>query len=232
MRSAVVVATTVLLRSVGASVNFSGTIASVWTIPTGLTSNTPCDPSLAYDLGCNSWWLRDADWEIYLSVRATMWPLLRSNLGDASGSSVLLYFPAFLADPIHGGVALGRFDAVCSDLATAGLRVIPFIGRPDYFGAGTANDTFNPVLNASALSYLLDRIADIVSRPSVLSISSVVVSFHCSLRCCAYCHHDSPFSRSCTGWAHTATRRLVLRWRFLYTIAPCRLLCTPLAGRT
>lgn len=164
-----------------AGLSFNGTMASVWAIPTGLATSTPCDPRLAYDLGCNSWWLRDADWEVYLSQRGTMWPLLRANLGDNNESGVLLYFPAFLADPMHGGVALGRLDVVCSDLAGAGLRVIPFIGRPDYFGAGAANDTFNPVLDGSALAYLLGRIADIVSRPSVLSATSVVVSSRSAL---------------------------------------------------
>ena len=160
---------------ISSSANFVGTMASVWAIPTGLPSNTPCDTALAYDLGCNSWWLRDADWGVYLSQRDTMWPLLRSNLGDAPNSTAIIYFPAFLADPVHGGVALGRLDVVCADVSSAGLRVIPFVGRPDYFGMGNANDTFNPVLNATALSYLIARISDIVSRPTVTSVSSVVV---------------------------------------------------------
>jgi hypothetical protein len=163
-------------------VDFAGTMASVWAIPTGLANSTPCDQTLSYDLGCNSFWLRDSDWGVYISQRGTMWPLLRSNLGNTPGSTVLLYFPAFLADPKHAGVALGRFDIVLRDLSSIGLRVIPFIGRPDYFGSGNKNETSNPVLDSTALDYLVARIYDIVSRPIVRATASVVVRFKVAVR--------------------------------------------------
>jgi hypothetical protein len=96
-----------------------------------------------------------------------MWPLIRYGLGDAPGATVILYFNAFLADPMHNGVALGRLDAVIGDVGAAGMRVLLFIGRPDYFGAGNASQTWNPVLNATARGYLLTQVAAIVGRPSV-----------------------------------------------------------------
>ena len=151
------------------------TLASVWQFPVGLPSPTPCDASLSFDLGCNSFWLREDDWAVYIAQQGTMWPLVRYSLGSQEGATVLLYFPLFLADPLHGGVALRRLDAAIADAARAGLAVALFVGRPDYFGAGNASQSWNPVLSAPARAYVLTQLAALVTpaRAATLSFLSL-----------------------------------------------------------
>jgi hypothetical protein len=44
----------------------------VWQYPTGLPSTTPCDASLNFDLGCNSFWLRADGWGTYRAQQAEL----------------------------------------------------------------------------------------------------------------------------------------------------------------
>lgn len=162
------------VSSFTSSFTLTGTIASVWEYPTNLPTPTPCDPTLNFDLGCNSFWLREDGWGTYLQQQATMWPLLRSNLGSHPQSTVLLYFPLFLADPLHAGLALERLDQALSDARSAELATALFIGRPDYHGNGTSG-SWNPVLDATARSYVLDQLAALLTpaRASGLSFVSL-----------------------------------------------------------
>lgn len=137
----------------------AGVHASVWAQPSGLPSAKPCDPSLDYDLGCNAFWLNDASWAVYLAQRGTMWPLVRSSLGEAPRATVILYMGAWLADASHGGVPLARFARVIGDITAAGMAVLPFIGRPEYTAAG--NSSRDVVHDAAARADLLARVADI-----------------------------------------------------------------------
>ena len=154
--------------------SLAGTIASVWQMPTNLPSTQPCDVRLDPDLGCNSFWLREDGWGEYLQQRATMWPLVRASLGGGQpGATVLLYFPLFLADPVHGGVALRRLDKALSDARAAGLRTALFIGRPDYHTNGSAGQTWNPVLDPAARAYVLAQLALLVTPARAAGLSSL-----------------------------------------------------------
>ena len=155
------------------SMSLSGTLASVWQFPTALPTITPCDASLSFDLGCNSFWLRADGWGTYTQQRATMWPLLRSSLGDQPGATVLLYFPLYLADPVHGGLALARLDAALADARAAGLATALFIGRPDYHSNGTAAESWNPILSAPARAYVLAQLAALVTPARAARLTSI-----------------------------------------------------------
>jgi len=150
-----------------------GTIASVWQLPTGLPTTQPCNPLLDFDLGCNSFWLREDGWGVYLQQRATMWPLVRSSLGGQPGATALVYFPLFLADPVHGGRALQRLDQALADARAAGLQTALFIGRPDFHTNGSAAQSWNPVLNPTARAYVLAQLAMLVTPARAAGLSAL-----------------------------------------------------------
>jgi hypothetical protein len=147
--------------------NLSGVVATVFVQPSGLNTSTPCDAALAYDLGCNAWWLRADSWAAYEAARATMWPLVRSSLGDVDGATVIIAFNAFLADASFDGVALARLRTVLADVAAARMRALLFLGRPEYAAPGRANDTGDVVHDAAARAYLLARVGDALAAPGV-----------------------------------------------------------------
>ena len=144
--------------------DLSGVRALVWAQPPNLSTSTPCDPSLNFDLGCNSFWLRSDGWATYLSTRASAWPLIKS----AGYTTTIVYFNAFLADAVHSGLALSRLAVVLADAAASGPpRTLLLVGRPDYYGNGLPSQTHDPVNNVTARSYLQARFADILSTPGV-----------------------------------------------------------------
>ena len=170
------------------------TIASVWQQPTNLPRAAACDPALEFDLGCNSFWLSADAWSVYEAQRATMWPLVRSSMGDAPTATVLLYIGAWLADAMHGGRALSRLATVASDIRAAGMRVIPFIGRPEFRGNGTWAETGDPVHDTVARAYLLARVTDILNTTGVgrgADAASVYwLGALCHARGAAFCSPD------------------------------------------
>ena len=166
-----------------------GTIASVWEYPTNLPTPTPCDPTLSFDLGCNSFWLREDGWGTYLQQAPTMWPLLLSNLGNHPKSTALIYFPLFLADPMHNGLALQRLDVALADARAAGLQTALFIGRPDYSGNGSSG-SWNPVLNTLARSYVLAQLSNILTPARASGLSFVSLYWMGMANCCRKCHQS------------------------------------------
>jgi hypothetical protein len=164
-----------LLALPAASSTFSlaNTVATVWQLPVGLTTSQPCDPTLSFDLGCNSFWLRDSDWQHYTAVQASMWALVRYNLGSQQGATVVLYFPLFLADPLHSGLALARLDTVLADIRASGMQALLLIGRPDYYGRGLASSSWNPVLNPTALQYVQATLALIATPARAAQLTAI-----------------------------------------------------------
>lgn len=113
------------------------------------------------------WWLHDPAWTHYQASASSIWALFHSNLGHAAGATVILYVPAFVADPLFNGTGLARVNAVVADAAAAGLRVLLFVGRPEYQGDGTPFDTHDVVHDPASQAYLLARVRDLLSVPAV-----------------------------------------------------------------
>jgi hypothetical protein len=195
--------------------------SSVWLHPPGLPLLQPCDTSLSADLGCNSWWLRDDYWNIYLQQRATQWPLVLSSLGgNASGTgaaaspsdrgvairgaatsgaiSVVVYFPLFLADPIHQGVALERLSAVINDVVGAGMVPFLFIGRPEFYGNGSGTETRDVVHDNAARTYMLQTLLAILSSSSTIKDNVPFVSLYW-LSAAYFCQNDACTEAQITG---------------------------------
>jgi hypothetical protein len=97
-----------------------------------------------------------------------MWPLLRDGLGGGDNTTLLLYFPAFLADASLAGVALARLATVVADCAALGgpAKVILFVGRPDFYGPRGLGQ-HDPVNNATARAYLTTALAAMLAIPSL-----------------------------------------------------------------
>jgi len=171
------------------ALSLAGVIGTVWQQPSGLVHEAPCDAAVDFDLGCNAFWLSNTSWATYLEQRATMWPLVRHGLGAAPRATVLLYFGAWLADPMHGGVALSRFETVVADISAAGMGVLPFVGRPEFHGAGGVSDTADVVHDAAARAYLTARVGDIVRLPSLRPPLVHAVSVYWMG---GYCHAHGP----------------------------------------
>jgi hypothetical protein len=150
--------------STAPKLDLTGVRALVWAQPPNLSTSTPCDPSINFDLGCNSFWLRSDGWSTYLSTRATSWPLAKS----AGFTTTIIYFNAFLADATHAGLALSRLAVVLADAVAMGpRRTLLFVGRPDFYGSGLPSQTHDPVNNITARKYLNARFADILATPGV-----------------------------------------------------------------
>jgi hypothetical protein len=92
---------------------------------------------------------------------------LRLSLGTHANATAIVYFPAFLADPVHGGVPLARLDAVTTYMACNGVQPALLIGRPEFYGAGTFSNTRDVVHVPTNTAYLLSRVADILQLPAV-----------------------------------------------------------------
>jgi len=102
-----------------------------------------------------------------------MWNLIKYNLGAQRGSTVILYFPLFLSDAVHGGLALSRLDAVIADITAAGLAVLLLVGRPDYYGAGNATDSWNPILSTAARAYVLQQLAVLATPQRAATLTAL-----------------------------------------------------------
>ena len=145
-----------------------GTIGSVLLFPAGLATQTPCDPSLEHDLGCNSWLLRSDSWATWQATRGAALATLRSALGGAQGATVIIYAPVFLFDlALHGSTPALRLGAVVRDVVAAGMRAMLLFGRPEYFGYGNASQTHDVVHDSTARSYLLSCLAAALAVPDV-----------------------------------------------------------------
>jgi hypothetical protein len=192
------------------ALNLTGVVASVWAQPTRLQTATPCDAGLAYDLGCNAFWTRDDSWATYLDARATMWPLVRASLGDAAGATVVISFNAFLADASFGGAALARLRAVLADVASARMRALLLVGRPDYFAPGNVSDTHDVVHDARARAYLLARVGDVLAAPGVarglVAASVYWLGAFCEAHGAGFCAPSdiAALTRDLRGVAHAA----------------------------
>jgi hypothetical protein len=160
-------------------------VATVWGSPSNQTAGSPCAPTLAGDLGCNAFWLRDEAWALYTRTQAASWILVRYSLGDTARMAVILYFPLFLADDVHGGVALARLDIVVADIVAAGMEVLLLVGRPDYYGHGTLAEQWNPVKNTAAQNYVMARLDALVRRPALAAPALSFVSLYWMGAACA-----------------------------------------------
>lgn len=84
-----------------------------------------------------------------------------------STGGVIVYFSAFLADPLHGGIPLARLATVVTDLFAAGMQVIILLGRPEFAGEGSWATAANPVNDAPRQALLLSYVRAVASLPAV-----------------------------------------------------------------
>lgn len=159
----------------------------IWEGPTGFNCTTCAAPTLPRDLGANSWWLSDTGYALWLERRADDMQRLRLSLGTHANATAIVYFPAFLADPVHGGVPLARLDAVATYMACNGVQPALLIGRPEFYGAGTFSNTRDVVHVPTNTAYLLSRVADILQLPAVQAHVTLVSVYWCGLA--SFCTH-------------------------------------------
>jgi hypothetical protein len=159
----------------------------LWSRPIGMQATTACAPSLAADLGCNTWWTSSSAWDTYTRQRNLSAALLTlgfslreaSAANRTSGSpfrpTAVLYVPAFIADSaVWGTQPLQRVNEVVGDVAALGLQVILLLGRPEFYGAGDWSHVHDVVRSNASRAVLLAYVRAILALPAVAASVSFV----------------------------------------------------------
>lgn len=155
----------------------TGTIATVYLHPSSLPTLTPCDSTVNYDIGCNTWWKRDDSWAVYQQVYTQDFYSLLESVGGPKGSppstripTSIIYFPLFLADTsANGNIPLSRLSTVIQHTLSCGLQPLLFLGRPEYYGVGNSSQTHDIVHDSTARKYFLSLIQTVLTLPIIQS---------------------------------------------------------------
>jgi hypothetical protein len=99
---------------------------------------------------------------------------VRRSLGLHVNGTAFVYFPLYLADPMHGYEALARLGDVLQSLSCGGVHAALLLGRPEYWGAGTAAHSRDVVHNATHRQYMLDAVKTVLSHEGVYPFVGLV----------------------------------------------------------
>lgn len=160
----------------------AGSVGTVYLYPSGSGGSMfahDADVSLWHDQGDNVWWKRD--WPAFDAAKDRDVARLREMFGDDARILLLVYFPVYLADPMHGDVYLHRLAEVLSHFRANGIETALFLGRPEFTGNGRAADYHDVVHDAAARSALHAMIGRVLDHPGVAEHVQFVALYYLGL---------------------------------------------------
>jgi hypothetical protein len=160
----------------------AGSVGAIYLFPSGMAGSLfghDADANLFHDQGDNVWWKRN--WAAFDAAKARDVARLREQFGTDARILLHVYFPVYLADPVHGDVYLERLATVLEWFDDAGIETALFLGRPEFDGAGRASDYHDVVHDATARAKLLAMIARVLDAPRVAARVRLVSVYYLGL---------------------------------------------------
>jgi hypothetical protein len=141
-----------------------GTLAQVWTIPSGCPSNnvTP-----AHQKGA-TFWADDTLWAAYLRSRDADAQLLKHSLGDSPNATAIVGFELYLSDTATWGPQpMQRLGLALAHFRAHGVRPLLFLLDVEFYGRGTWATTHDIVHDPQARAYVLRAVRTVLGAERV-----------------------------------------------------------------
>lgn len=168
-----------LTLTVGAG-ELAGSVGSIYLYPSGLSGSIRPDTSKDFDLGGNSWWLRD--WGAFAAAQTRDLADLRELYDDNPRTLLIVYFPLYLADTNYGGTYLDELETLLQWYNDHGVETMLFIGRPDYYYTGTTTQGYrDPINDATQQGYVVSGIQNILGHGAISSLVHLVSVYYLGL---------------------------------------------------
>ncbi len=143
-----------------------GTLAQMWTIPSGCPSTT-VTPS--HQKGA-TFWANDTLWAAYLRSRDADAQLLKHSLGGSANATAIVGFQLYLADAdVWGPEPLQRLALALAHFRASGVRPLLFLLDMEFYGKGTWTTTHDIVHDQQARAYVLRAMGTILGTERVAS---------------------------------------------------------------